>query len=286
MPRPPSSLLLVALLTLLGLAACSGADDQPLAGGSGGATREPTGSGPMTYVALGDSFTAAPGVPPQLPGPCGRSSRNYPHVLADELDADLVDVSCGGADTTHVRTPQPLGEGSSVPPQLDAVTPDADLVTIGLGGNDLGLFARLLRVCLTGSGCTQGAAALQADLPTVERRVLRVVRAVRAAAPEAEVVVVGYPQLVGDETCERLPMAAGDLPAAREVNAGLADAVERAAEAGGARYVDLLEPSEGHDICSADPWVNGFDLGAEAAPFHPFASEQEAVAELVADAVG
>jgi hypothetical protein len=37
-----------------------------------------------------------------------------------------------------------------------------------------------------------------------------------------------------------------------------------------------------HDICSEDPWVNGVESDQKrAAAYHPFAEEQEAVAELV-----
>ncbi len=31
-----------------------------------------------------------------------RSARNYPHLVADELDLDLVDVTYSGATTGHV----------------------------------------------------------------------------------------------------------------------------------------------------------------------------------------
>jgi len=50
------------------------------------------------------------------------------------------------------------------------------------------------------------------------------------------------------------------------------------------RYVDLWRVSAGHDICSADPWINGLS-GQGAAPFHPFAVEQAAVAQQVAAAL-
>ena len=64
----------------------------------------------------------------------------------------------------------------------------------------------------------------------------------------------------------------------------LGKATKAAAMASGAGYVDLLEASRGHDVCAGeDAWVNGIgnDLGRRAAPLHPFAEEQAAVAELV-----
>ena len=55
--------------------------------------------GPLRYVALGDSYSAASGVlPPDLTAPpqCLRSTANYPHVIAADTGAQLTDVTCGG----------------------------------------------------------------------------------------------------------------------------------------------------------------------------------------------
>src|SRR5262245_19236412 len=56
------------------------------------------------YVSLGDSYTAAPLVPPQAPGPvqCARSAANYPHRLAEQFGFTLIDVSCAGATTADL----------------------------------------------------------------------------------------------------------------------------------------------------------------------------------------
>lgn len=243
------------------------------------------------YVALGDSFTAAPGVPGrQSDDGCLRSSRNYPHLLAEAIDvAELVDVSCGGAATAHLTAPQRV-DGQAVSPQLEALTPDTDLVTVGLGGNDLNLFGSLVGGCVrphaaetAGTPCTdQLRPGLAQRLDRIEGNVAAAVRRVRAAAPAARVVVVGYPQLVpASGTCTDLPFAPGDYPFARAVNEQMSRAVERGAARAKATYLDLLGPSEGHDICSDEPWVNGFS-GPGAIPFHPFSVEQEYVAQRLA----
>ncbi len=52
------------------------------------------------------------------------------------------------------------------------------------------------------------------------------------------------------------------------------------------RYVDVWSASQGHDVCSADPWINGqFTDPIRAAGFHPFANEQLAVAGLIGNAL-
>src|SRR4029453_15989281 len=93
---------------------------------------------PVTYVALGDSYSAASGVLPPDPEArpwCLRSTSNYPHLIAAATGAELTDVTCGAADPSDYFPPQ----YQDVPPQLDAVTADADLVTMTIGGNDSGV---------------------------------------------------------------------------------------------------------------------------------------------------
>ena len=294
---PRGALLLVVLL--LALTGCRGSSDD--GGGSAAApspsaaasAASPAAVGPpfSRYVALGDSYTAAPGVPgQQSQDGCLRSSANYPHLLATELPvARLVDVSCSGADTGDVRTRQLRGVG----PQLGAVTRDTDLVTIGLGGNDEDLFMRLVTTCLrqdpaavAGSPCTDSLGqAVTPVLSRMQQSLERVVRDVRTKAPSARILLVGYPQIVpASGTCPDVPFAPADYRFAHQVNRGLTEAVRRAAARTASTYVDVWRASAGHDICASDPWINGLN-GPGAAPFHPFAAEQAAVARLVAAAV-
>ena len=112
-------------------------------------------------------------------------------------------------------------------------------------------------------------------------------RKIGRRAPDAEVLVVGYPELVGDrDTCPDLfPIATGDYPFARRVGERLNEVLRVAARATGSGYVDVARASRGHDICSADPWVNGGASMVGAQVYHPFAAEQRAVADLVIDRV-
>ncbi|GAA1947419.1 SGNH/GDSL hydrolase family protein [Nocardioides panacihumi] len=298
---PARQLVLVALLAVLVGPLAAGCRDASAGGGTTAPSASTSGSsGPTAavaprfarYAALGDSYTAAPGVPGvQSNDGCLRSSNNYPHLLAAALPVGrLADVSCSGADTSDVRRSQ-LG---SVAPQIDAVTRDTDLVTIGLGGNDLDLFARLISTCLrqnapttSGSPCADSLGpTVQPALERIQQNLVGVVRTVRLRAPSAKVVLVGYPQIVpASGTCAQTPFAPGDYAFARRVNHGLAETVRRAAAAAGTSYADLWSASAGHDVCAADPWINGIS-GPGAAPFHPFAVEQAAVARLVAASLG
>jgi lysophospholipase L1-like esterase len=256
-------------------------------------------AGAPAYVALGDSYTAAPGVGETVDEGCHRSGSNYPALVADELGLALTDVSCGGATTTSLVGVQQTSAGA-VPPQFAALTPGTDVVTLGIGGNDKGLFADLLSTCVFlraqdpgGAPCrdafvTDGTDRALETIEVIQTRVTSALAGIRDRAPEAQVVLVGYPQLVPARgQCDLLPLTPADYDYVRGLIEALGAATESAAAEAGVPYVDLLAPSEGHDICaSADAWVNGVGGRTdEATGMHPFAAEQEAVAELVVEAL-
>lgn len=243
------------------------------------------------YVALGDSFTAAPLVPvTDIADGCFRSDGNYPALLAASLDLRLRDVSCSAATTRHLVRRQPTVRGAGVPPQLRAVDRGTDLVTLGIGGNDRGLFGRLLRTCLDvrrldpqGSPCAESAVGrrMLAAAPTIGARVERAVERVQRRAPGARVVLVGYPRIAPpDGTCpRRLPLASGDVAFGDRVLRALDGALRDAAASTGVDYLDLYAASEGHDVCSDEPWVNGRQTRAGIAlAFHPLAAGMRATA--------
>ncbi|MFC4784573.1 SGNH/GDSL hydrolase family protein [Nocardioides sp. MAHUQ-72] len=296
---------LPALAVLLALAAtgCSGSDAvEPGAAEASAPTPSASvtdASGPATYaryVALGDSYTAAPLVPDtDVTNGCLRSTNNYPALVAADLSGtQLVDVSCSGADSSSMVGVQQTGNQAQ-PPQFDALTPETDLVTVGIGGNDFDLFATLVGTCAKlrssdpeGAPCEKrftsgGSDRLARELRQIRGHVAAIVAGIRDRAPKARVVVVGYPQILPPSgTCpDLLPLATGDYDYARRINEGLAQAVEQGARKADA-FVDVFGPSAGHDICSDDPWINGRETDtSRALAFHPFAEEQEALARLV-----
>lgn len=301
------------MVLLLGLSAgCWSSDADPPSNTSRpSGPVEPSTSGSVeetpaftSYAALGDSYTAAPFVPvTDLAEGCLRSNGNYPALLAAELGIeDVRDVSCSAAETGDVEAPQQVAGGQgTVAPQLRAVTRGTDLVTVGLGGNDEDLFATLVG-CVGGFGpAAPGATAtptpgpclgsdVSAPTAAIDRtgeRVEAVLEAVGAKAPEAEVVLVGYPRLLGDAGgCRQFPIDASDVPAAQQLEEALRDALAGAARRAGVDFVDTYALSAGHEICSDDPWVNGRRTDqSRALAFHPFAEGQQAVADALAEEV-
>lgn len=296
--RTRRAALLLAGLALAVTGCSASGDDGSTAMGGSGSVAGPSAAAPPAgprYVALGDSFTSAPFVPvTDVADGCLRSSSNYPALVAEALDADLDDRSCGGATTAHFERSQ----FPEVPPQLEALGPETELVTVGIGGNDNLVYRRLTNQCPAlrardpqGSPCrdfmqAKGGDVLLDALDRTRVQVTTLVRKVQRRAPEAKVLVVGYPQIVSARNvCEKLPLARGDYAYAVKVNRALTDALRSAARATGSTYVDVWTASRGHDICSDDPWVNGSVTDQKRAlNYHPFAEEQQAVAELVVDA--
>ena len=247
--------------------------------------------GPLNYVALGDSYSAASGVlPPDPAAPllCLRSARNYPHVLAAATGAALTDVTCGAAETRHFTTAQYPG----VAPQVDALGTGTDLVTMTIGGNDSGVFVSAILACgaaglLTlghGNPCedTYGSRFEDTVRNTTYPALVSALRAVRAKAPNAEVAILGYPWILpATGGCfDRMPVATGDVPYLRSLQATLNDAVGRAAAATGVTYVDMNAVSEGHDACQrlGVRWIEPVLQTTNPVVVHPNALGEAAMA--------
>ncbi|MCK9249117.1 MAG: SGNH/GDSL hydrolase family protein [Solirubrobacteraceae bacterium] len=284
----------------------------PLAGAAAG-----TAGAAERYVALGDSFTAAPLVPDIVgtPTSCLRSSHNYPSVLARALRvASFADASCSGAvtaDMTRPQRPTLLGPDRDLvalafgenPPQLDRLRPDTTLVTVGIGGNDAGLVdvgyrcaaAGLLQA--TGSPCRDALTAGGVD--QVGRRiddaapdVAAVLRGIRSRAPRARILVVGYPQIVPDDgrSCWPLPLplSDGDVPFMAALLVRINAMLAREARAAGAEYVDTWERTRGYDVCQPlgrSGFTALLPLSGQSMPLHPNELGQHRVAEAIVHVV-
>ncbi|MFF1610959.1 SGNH/GDSL hydrolase family protein [Amycolatopsis sp. NPDC058278] len=257
------------------------------------------------YVALGDSYTSGPFIPMQRSDPlgCGRSTANYPSVVAAALKPGVfTDVSCAGAVTGSMTEPQKVSFNGTNAPQLDALRLDTDLVTVGIGGNDFDLFGRVLATCPglragapTGNPCEKhftvnGVDTVQMAVTAVQPRIEAVLAAIHQRSPGARVIVVGYPRIAPESgSCPAiLPFAEGDYAWLNRVESDLNAALADAAADGAAEYVDTFGPSRGHDACArgGSAWINGKDQNIlAAAAYHPFQAGMAGVAAVVLKAL-
>lgn len=248
------------------------------------------------YVALGDSYAAGTGTATVVDlsaNPCLRSDSAYPNRLAAAggyLDFDT--YACAGAST---RIP-----ATDVPPywQPSLVTEDVDVVTMTLGGNDFLWFTDsplrwtdVLRQCLYAEG-VMGSPGCRTwitdgpDMPGLSARITDLVSEVSGQAPDASILVSGYPRLFGSfssPTCTvgtatltglPVPVSVPVLVAKQDarwlnqqvttVNNAIRRGVNAAREMGvDVTFVDVAPAFNGHGLCDrSEPWLNGV-LGLE-----------------------
>jgi lysophospholipase L1-like esterase len=233
----------------------------------------------VSYVALGDSYAAGQGGgdygPVDEDGECARSAAGYPALLDAEpgirLDADL---SCNGDTTSDLLATQ-----------MDDLGTDTRLVTITVGGNDLGAI-RVAAVCslAPSSGDCRSmlttAGTLLAPGGELEQRLRTTFADIRAAAPNARIVVTGYPKLfegpgTGDDSEFLISTLRG---AAESLNADVEAAVVAERRSGSdIIFADVTEWFAGHGVGSEDPWIHasGTDM------FHPNAVGYVAYADAI-----
>jgi lysophospholipase L1-like esterase len=222
------------------------------------------------YVALGDSYSSGLGAGHEIPsgGACDRSRVAYSALWAKtELPASYVSVACAGATTNSMRTHQ-----------VGALSKSTTLVSLTIGGNDVG-FQHVLQTCILSSNstCTKTiAAAGVLAAHKLPGRLLRSLAGIRAAAPAARVVVLGYPQLFDLSH----PACVEGLSHIDEVHLNQAATVLDATIAAAARHSgDVFGNVRAtftprHRICGGASWLHDIDIFNLDDSFHPTAAGQ------------
>ncbi|RJO75661.1 SGNH/GDSL hydrolase family protein [Nocardia panacis] len=251
-------------------------------------------------AALGSSFAAGPGIEPVVDKAARRSGRNYAHLVAQRLGAELVDLTVSGATTETILDKSQRVFGRTFAPQISGVPSDADLVTVTVGGNDLRYGGTMIRLGAAGRleerALTRPLGALLrrpvpdptvADIDRVVDAVVRVVRTVREKATGARVLLVDYLTMIGPHTAPRreTPFDDATLAALRRLGERVTEVFATAAARSEAELVHAGERSLDHAIGSKDPWVLGLadrwrDMG-RSIPFHPNAAGMAAVADMI-----
>jgi lysophospholipase L1-like esterase len=217
------------------------------------------------YVALGDSYSSGTGTGRyDLARGCQRSRDAYPALVAARRPKlELVFAACSGATTSDVLATQ-----------VQRVTPATRWVTITIGGNDAGFIGVITACAGSDAGGACGRAIGRArerirhDLPG---RIDRVLREIRRRAPDARVIVLGYPRLFAGAGCDARTSFTRAETAALNRGADLLRDTLRArvrAAGGRVRFADAIPAFAGHGICSGADWIHGLAdrLGDS---FHP-----------------
>lgn len=220
----------------------------------------------VRYVALGDSYSSGTGAGAYDPasGSCTRSANAYPNLWAAQNETESYEfAACSGATSTDVASGQ-----------LGALSDATTLVSITVGGNDAG-FSDVMLTCVlqSTSACESRVAEAERYIAnTLPGRLDDLYGKIRDRAPEARVVVLGYPRLytivsgcVGIGTTKRQALnGAADV---------LDETIEKAAARAGFVWSDVRDEFDGHELCSGDDWLNSVAFPFENS-YHPTARGQ------------
>ena len=270
-----------ALIAVAGLsAACSSSSSSPTT--TKAAAPVTTLASGAKYLALGSSFAAGTGIPTTEPGGCGRSSQNYPHLVASKLHLTLVDVSCSGATTANVLD---TAQGANAP-QLDAVTADTALVTFTVGGNDIGYSITSISCGAQLPTCVPDTAKLDTGLATLKSSLTSLISAIKAKAPNATVVLVTYPLIVPPATCAALNFTTEGADLVSSMGKGLEKVFTEVAATTHVKIADPYVLGATHGPCAseAESWIAGQKVTI-GFPYHPTIAGHQEMATLTEQAL-
>ncbi|MHA7304803.1 SGNH/GDSL hydrolase family protein [Arthrobacter sp. TMN-49] len=204
------------------------------------ATAAPPPAG--TYTVLGDSYSAGSGGGGES-FPCFQSPNGYGNVFATTNGLAMTNLACYGATIGEVKDSQvPLIPSSS------------RLISLTVGANDVGS-GQVAVACLTGTleMCQGALGAAQAGLTQLPAQILGLTKSIRAEAPRAQMVYMGYPHLLeaGNLPPDVAPIAMTINAMVDQLNAVLA----QSAVDSGARFVPVTDYFDGHGYPSADSWL-------------------------------
>ncbi|MER7460405.1 SGNH/GDSL hydrolase family protein [Micromonospora sp. NPDC126480] len=247
MPHRPLARALAALATLF--TAVAGAVLVP------GTAQAAT----VNYVALGDSYSSGVGAGPYDWSGCFRSEKSYaPLWAAANAVTSFKFPACGGAVTSDV-----------INEQVSSLSTSTTLVTITIGGNDAG-FADVMTTCRfeSTSNCTNAVnAAKSFATSTLPGRLDATYAAIRNRAPNARLIVLGYPRLFETGWCGLFAMSSTKRQMLNEAADVLASVTAARAAAAGATFADTRPYFAGHGVCASSPWIK--DVTGVIEAYHP-----------------
>jgi len=203
------------------------------------------------YTALGDSYSSGTGTREYYSDGtnCQRSPHAYPVIDAGRLGATLTFAACSGAKVAGI-----------ISGQLGSMNATTNYVTVTAGGNDFG-WSQVIIQCAKPWPYTCWGDIDRAETyirSTLPGQLNQLYSAIKAKAPNARIVAVGYPRLFNGEECNAIarisPGEQARLNAAADL---LATTTRDRAVANGLVFVDARTAFNGHAVCDDVEWING-----------------------------
>jgi len=224
-------------------------------------------TGGAHYVALGDSYSSGVGAGSYISasGNCLRSTSAYSQLWANSHSpASYVSVACSGATTQDVLNNQ-----------ISALSTATTLVSITIGGNDVG-FSSVMQTCVLGSdsSCLSAINTATAQAKSIlPGRLATTYNAIRAAAPNARVVVLDYPEFYDLSHSWYCPGLSGtDRSALNNASDLLDSIIQTAAGSAGFSFADVKGRFHGHELCDFfNEWLHSVNISDVTESYHPTA---------------
>jgi hypothetical protein len=235
-------------------------------------------------VVIGDSTAAAAGNPAAggastLDRACGRSSESYAADLAAVNDWTVLNLACSGATIRNgVLGVQLLGDGQVAPPQLAEAerATHAKVIIVSVGADDVE-WSVMTRLCVASAVCNDkvSAAYFGKEIGDFTRSYYQLLGNLAELPGNPAVLVNEYYSPFGREIgCVRRY----GITAAKEkvLLSRLGQLNTVLAQGAGTFGFGVADPPfTGHELCTADPYVQG---AGDRAPLHPTAAGELAIA--------
>ena len=215
------------------------------------------------YVALGDSYSSGVGTRSYINDgtTCQRSVYAFPSLISAARSYALNFRACSGARIADVAASQ-----------LSALTSSTAYVTISVGGNDAG-FSDVLTTCAQPawmSNCNGAIDRAQAYINnTLPAAVRNLYASIRSKAPNAKVVVAGYPRIFNGEDCNALTWFSPSEETRLNQTANLLNGkLSAASGTAGFSWANPTTRFVGHAVCDSPEWINGLSYPISES-YHP-----------------
>lgn len=268
----------------------------------------------VQYVIMGDSYASGTGGDTdKLPGAsnpnaydpatrtatnrCFRTNNAYGPQVAHALGLSSKFVACSGA-----TIPQVLSGMFNEPSQTSHLSASTQYITLQAGGNDAG-FVDVLQCIVIEANCGSAHAKFQQAYGVVNNSLPglydNLLSQVKSAAPNARIVLVGYPLILPEQSWQEMYMNASEKAAARQLRDGINAAMRAAANRHGATYVDPFAPGSPFLKANIGPGIQGpqsviwgiraqldpVDVVGIGSSYHPTRKGQDYLAQLVKPAL-
>jgi lysophospholipase L1-like esterase len=219
----------------------------------------------VNYVALGDSYSSGVGAGGAA-GSCSQSPHAYPALWAAANPVvSFTFAACAGARTSDV-----------IKNQLSSLSSSTTLVSITIGGNDVG-FSSIMQTCVihSTSACESAVAAAEKYAnKTLPGLLGTTLTGIRSHAPNAKIVVLGYPDFYDLSAWLCFGLSGADHQALDNGVDDLDAVIKKAAVANGDTFADVRTAFSGHELCDWHAWLHSVTLPAGNS-YHPTAAGQQ-----------